>query len=151
MIPVPDGELGAEHAAEIAQTFHDEHERLYTYCVRDMPVDLNAWRVFATGRLPELTPTRTVARSKHADSVLKETRTVFFTETDGYVDTPIYDGESLPIGTVIEGPAVAELPTTTLVLFPGHELVVEEGGNSVITIPAGMAGHQRSVAYGAQP
>ena len=138
MIPVPDGELGDGQAAEIAATFHDEHERLYTYCVRDMSVDLNAWRVFATGRLPELTPSRTRRLGAGNGSVVKETRKVFFSEVDGYVDTPIFDGESLEIGTAIDGPAVAELPTTTLVVFPSHQLVVEEGGNSVITIPAAV-------------
>jgi N-methylhydantoinase A len=135
MIPVPDGKLGPSHADEIAAIFHDEHERLYTYCVRDMPVDLNAWRVFATGRLPELSLDRMASHGTTAVSALKSTRAVFFDGADGYVDTPVFDGETLEAGTVIEGPAIAEMPTTTLVVFPGHQLIVEEAGNSVITIP----------------
>ena len=133
MIPVPDGDLSADHASAIATAFHDEHERLYTYCVRDMAVDLNAWRVIATGRLPEL-PLDQTGRQEPV-GVLKETRNVFFSEANGYVETPIFDGEALAIGTTIDGPAIAELPTTTLVVFPGHQLVVDDGGNSVITIP----------------
>ena len=139
MIPVPAGDLGADHATEIATTFHDEHERLYTYCVRDMPVDLNAWRVIATGRLPEFPLDQAAPRNHERGDALKETRRVFFSEANGYVETPIYDGEALDIATVIDGPAIAELPTTTLVVFPGHQLVVDEGGNSVITIPRAVA------------
>ena len=139
MIPLPPGDIGADHAAQIAATFHDEHERLYTYCIRDMPVDLNAWRVIATGRLPGLTLDQAAPRSQEPCEVLKETRKVFFSESNGYVETPVFDGEALAIGTAIDGPAIAELPTTTLVLFPGHQLVVDDGGNSVITIPRAAA------------
>ena len=81
MIPLPPGDIGADHAAHIAATFHDEHERLYTYCIRDMPVDLNAWRVIATGRLPGLTLDQAAPRSHGPGDVLKETRKVFFSES----------------------------------------------------------------------
>jgi N-methylhydantoinase A len=119
----------------IASTFHDEHERLYTYCVRDMPVDLNAWRVTATGRLPELPAVRQRGPSAARELALKNVRPAFFEEVGRRVDTPIYDGEELTAGAVIEGPAIAELQTTTLVVPPHHKLRVDDAGNFTIDVP----------------
>ena len=48
MVPVPGGKLSADQLPAMVNTFHDHHQRLYTYCVRNMPVDMNGWRVTAT-------------------------------------------------------------------------------------------------------
>jgi N-methylhydantoinase A len=49
----------------------------------------------------------------------KGTRQVWFTRGQGPTDTPIYDGDFLPVGLVIEGPAVIDLAITGIVLPPG--------------------------------
>jgi len=136
MIPVPGGTLRADSANDIAATFHEEHERLYTYCVRDMPVDVSAWRVTATGRLPELPSAAARRREGSGESeALKETRDVYFAETGRRVATPVYDGAMLAAGTVVTGPLIAELPTTTLVVAPQHSLTVSDTGSFTIDIP----------------
>ncbi|WP_259312342.1 hydantoinase/oxoprolinase family protein [Capillimicrobium parvum] len=134
MIPLPSGEITAEAVELIATTFHDDHERLYTYCVREMPVDVNAWRVTATGRLPDLPASTKAAGGSGGGEAVKETRDVYFPELGHRVETPVYDGEALAAGTRIEGPAIAELPTTTLVVAPDHALSVSETGSFTIDI-----------------
>ena len=52
-----------------------------------------------------------------------------------FVDTATYAGEALGPGMVIDGPAVVELPTTTIVVFPGHVLNVNAYGDFHIEIP----------------
>ena len=45
------------------------------------------------------------------------------------VDTPIFDGHRLVPGNRLEGPAVVELDTTTVVLHPGQSLRMDAYGN----------------------
>ena len=76
-------------------------------------------------------------RSGVAASAEKARRPVFFAEYGEYVDTPICDAEKLGPGMVIEGPAVVELPTTTIVVFPDHRMSVNSYGDLRIEIPQG--------------
>ena len=47
----------------------------------------------------------------------------------GRVDTPIYEGHRLVPGNRLEGPAVVELDTTTVVVHPGQALRMDAYGN----------------------
>ena len=47
----------------------------------------------------------------------------------GRIETPIYDGHALVPGNRLEGPAVVELETTTVVLHPGQTLAMDAYGN----------------------
>ena len=62
----------------------------------------------------------------------KEHRPVYFAESDGYVDCPIYDRYALPAGATFAGPAVVEEFDSTTVLHPGFTVMVDDTGNLVI-------------------
>jgi N-methylhydantoinase A len=47
---------------------------------------------------------------------------------DGWIDTPVHTGSSLPAGAVVEGPAVIDWPATTLVVHPGQSAVAGSDG-----------------------
>ncbi len=47
----------------------------------------------------------------------------------GRMDTPIYDGHRLVPGNGLEGPAIVELDTTTVVVHPGQALRMDAYGN----------------------
>jgi N-methylhydantoinase A len=137
MVPVPGGKLSGDQLPAMVNTFHDHHQRLYTYCVRNMPVDMNGWRVTATGRISKVMPMEQPRIRVAAASAEKARRPMFFAEYGEYVDTPICDAEKLGPGMVIEGPAVVELPTTTIVVFPNHRMSVNSYGDLRIEIPQG--------------
>ena len=59
----------------------------------------------------------------------------FFPDHDGFPDTNIYAGQALEPSMMVRGPAVVELPTTTIVVFPGHTLRVSTYGDFYIEIP----------------
>ena len=42
----------------------------------------------------------------------------------------MYDAETVPAGATIDGPAFVELPTTTLVVYPGQEAAFDAWGNA---------------------
>ena len=52
------------------------------------------------------------------------------------VECSVYDGATLPAGARIAGPAFVELPTTTLVVYPGHIAVQESTGDIRLLLPA---------------
>lgn len=67
---------------------------------------------------------------------------------DGYIDTPVYDYRLLRSGHKIQGPAIIQVPTTSVVVPDGMRGVIDDLGNlriqtraNIIELPA-----QRSVA-----
>ena len=62
---------------------------------------------------------------------LRSRRPAFF---DGrFVDTPVYDGESVGHGHRIEGPAIVEERFTTIVVYPDWTAELDRHGNYVVT------------------
>ena len=57
---------------------------------------------------------------------------MFFAELDDFVATEVYDGERLTPGNALSGPAVVELPATTIVVRPGQRLSVDAYRNFVV-------------------
>ena len=135
IVPIPSGPLGEDDIERLANSFHDAHERLYTYSLRDMPVDMNGWRVTATGQLPPLLLEEQTLGPEDPSPAKSGIRPLYFPDHDGFTDTNIYAGQALEPGMTVRGPAVVELPTTTIVVFPGHTLKVSTYGDFYIEIP----------------
>ena len=135
IVPIPGGPLGEGDIECMASSFHDTHERLYTYCLRDMPVDMNGWRLTATGKLPALVLDEQALGAEDPSPAKSGTRPLYFLEHSDFIDTDTYTGEALRPGMVIQGPGVVELATTTIVVFPGHTLSVNAYGDFHIEIP----------------
>ena len=62
----------------------------------------------------------------------KARRPVYFAESGGYVDCPIYDRYALPAGARLAGPAVVEEFDSTTVVHPGFSVRVDDVGNLII-------------------
>ncbi|TNC29194.1 hydantoinase/oxoprolinase family protein [Amycolatopsis alkalitolerans] len=92
------------------------------------------FRVRATGVLPfspEL-PGIGVAGSSDASAARTGTRPVCLDGATGYVDTGVYDYRKLARGHVIPGPAIIEVPTTTVVVPHGATGTIDHLGNLTI-------------------
>jgi len=48
------------------------------------------------------------------------------------MDTPIYEGALLGAGTCIQGHAIVEEPTTTIVIPPGFTCDIDQYGNYIL-------------------
>ena len=128
------GELTEASIGEMEQTFHDLHERMFTYSVRESPVDLFHWRVVAHRKVDSpLTPAFPEA-AKQLAAAAKASRKVYFGDIDDYRETKIYDGDMLERGMTVTGPAVVEQKNTTIVIFPGQSLDVNEYGDFVLDL-----------------
>ncbi|MEM7467240.1 MAG: hydantoinase/oxoprolinase family protein [Pseudomonadota bacterium] len=134
-IPIPSGRpLIAEDKEAMAQSFHDLHERMFTYNVEESSVDLFHWRVVAHRRVPAPIAPTFDSSAKTSDDAQKGTRRVYFGDIDDYRDTNIFDGDLLERGMIVSGPAVVEQKTTTIVVFPGQKMDVNEYGDFVLTL-----------------
>jgi N-methylhydantoinase A len=86
-------------------------------------------RVHALGRLPRPKLAVSANGANGSASVPRESRDVYWRETGSYVDTPIYDS----VAGTVEGPAVIELPDTTIAIRPGQRVAHDAYGNLTIT------------------
>jgi N-methylhydantoinase A len=106
--------------SEVVDRFHRRHEELYTYSLRDQePVLVNA-RLAVVGELPALPeepplPSRTPGTPRTS-------RRVYLGRA--WTEVPVYDLDALASDQTIQGPAVVEATTTTVLLRPGDRALV---------------------------
>ena len=114
---------GVDLMHRIKQAFETRHEELYTYSLKDQdPVLINA-RVAAIGALPA-PPTEPGPTAETSASVVGE-RLVYL---GGWVDARVYRFDDLAVGQEIEGPAIVEAETTTVLLRPGDQATTTPQG-----------------------
>ena len=104
---------------QVANRFHERHEELFTYSLKDQEVVLVNARVAVVGVLPE-TPDE-VPVPAGPDIAPTTHRRIYL---DGWLDAPIYNLDILPTGQVIVGPAIIESETTTALLRCGDRATV---------------------------
>ena len=63
----------------------------------------------------------------------KGQRPVYFAESEGFVDCPVYDRYALGAGAVVQGPAIVEEIDSTTVVHPQYQVRVDEVGQMVLT------------------
>jgi len=95
----------------IAERFHARHEALYTYALRDQEAVLVNLRVAAIGALPAL-PAEPPATAREPVGPHARRRI----RLEGEREVPVYAFDALAAGQVIDGPAIVESPTTTVLL-----------------------------------
>lgn len=136
--PIPAGGLTAEDIATGADTFEERYADLYgkDSGFREAGIQAITYRVRGTGVLPfsPTLPEMKQADSPDASSALTGTRKVCLGARRGYVDTDIYDYTKLRAGHVLRGPAVIEVPTTTVVVPHDTTGTIDRLGNLHITV-----------------
>ena len=135
-VPVPRRLETDEDVRSVEEAFHATHERIFAVREPGQYLECLLWKARATAVLekPDLRPREVPAGSGDAESTLE----AYFRET-GLGPVPRYDGDALPAGTTIEGPAVVREPTTTVVVYPGSTAVVTPLGNYLLELSADAA------------
>jgi N-methylhydantoinase A len=116
---------GPDDVAALIQAFHEAHERVYAVRDPDQQVECLNWKVrLIAEHASEVMRSRTVAAGAPAPI---DRRPAHFGPA-GTLMTPVYLGLDLPVGMILDGPALILEPTTTLVLYPGMRAAVSEHG-----------------------
>jgi N-methylhydantoinase A len=130
-VPWPSGPIHEDTLAAGIANFHAKHREIYGYADENYPIDFMTWKLTAIGRVlvPEYKKIR--QGDKDPSSALKGERDAYFEETEAFVKTPIYDGDQLMSGNILDGPCIVEERLTTVVIPPTFEMRVGEYGDYI--------------------
>ncbi|MGE0820856.1 MAG: hydantoinase/oxoprolinase family protein [Candidatus Binatia bacterium] len=132
-VSVPGGTLQPHHAEQLMQAFADKYESLYGKgsAFKEAGMEIGILRVSAIGTITRPTLAQHVQTGRDAVTGQRE---VYWQELKQFVSTPIYQGATLAVQQSIPGPAIVEMPETTIVLHPGSAGQLDGYGNFVIEI-----------------
>lgn len=128
-VKVTDGKVTAPTRSEIEEAFDRAYEGTFGRLLKNGTRRILNLRSAVTGKRPKF-DLSTLAPTGEGTSTAKATRQVHF--GDRWHDTAIYDRLSLPVGTVINGPAILEQADTTVLIEPNLRGRVDDFGNTII-------------------
>jgi N-methylhydantoinase A len=138
-VPVPSGPVDSAFADAVRQAFTERYAALYgaSAVLEKLAMRLLRLGVEAVGLIdkPAL-PVGTLA-GPDPSAAEERGRSVYWPEAGRRLPTRIYDGLRLRPGNGLEGPAIVELPGTTIALPPGDRATIDRLGNTVITLGSG--------------
>lgn len=123
--PMATGEV-----SDLVEAFHRVHERVFAVRDPGSPVEFINWKARLRVALPTDAGRRSLAPAAGAAPAIAHRRCFFGA---GAVETPIHRGADLAPGHRIEGPAIVEEATTTLVVYPGTAATVSPTGNYLLS------------------
>ena len=122
-VDVPDGELSEADIETVIQAFHQRHKDLYTFNMHWKGVEFLTFRTRATAPKKPIQMHSSQLGGPDASAAVKGHRQAWF---DGQqLNTPVYDGTKLASGNQIQGPAIIEEPTTTVVIPVSYRCTVD--------------------------
>lgn len=124
-IPTAGARMTPEFLGKLVERFHAEHERLYSWSSKTLPVEFVNVGVTAYGRLNKIALAKRAAAS---GAPVTATREAYFGGY-GVVKTPVIDFDTLSPGWEITGPAVIEQRFSTILVMPGHVARMDDYGN----------------------
>jgi N-methylhydantoinase A len=130
-VPLPNPTPSRE---ELQQRFEEAYFARFHVALPEIRANLVNVNTSVIGRREEIDLSALIdASGRKASLAEAETgrRPVFF---GGFVDTPVYWRDHLPLDAVIEGPAIIEQMDTTIVIEPGDVARQDADGNIIITI-----------------
>ena len=116
---------------DIKAVFHARHKELYTYSEPQSSVEVVNVESTIVGHVEK--PKRMkIAAGKGAKNALNDCRPMVFADDGQAQDTPVYDGSILGAGDILQGPAVIEEVTTTIVIEPGWTVELHDSGTYIL-------------------
>ena len=127
-VAVPEGRMDP---SAVRAAFEIEYRRLYGHIQRGGTILVASLRLTARGSTGDLAASGGAAVD--GQPVPAETRRVWHGR-HGWRPTPVYDGAGVRPGHRIEGPALVEEATTTVLAGPDDTLTVDDDGNFFIHV-----------------
>lgn len=130
---MPGGKLGKDDLPKLVAAFHAMHERIYTIKDEGDVVEFTTWKVRAMGDTGGASRKGHILKRQNGVPEPKSHRSVYLGHA-GQQTIPVFDGERLGAGAGITGPAIIELPTTTVLLLKGQSSTTDEHGNFLVEV-----------------
>ncbi len=128
-VEMPEGKIDEAKINTMVDRFHERHESIYGYS----DISLESWIVncnlVAVGKVSRPIPREMPRGEKDSSKALKAKRNAFSKAERKLIEMPVYDGDKLSFGNVIDGPAIVEEKMTTIVIPRGVVFEVDKYGN----------------------
>ncbi len=124
----------ADDVAALVGRFHDAHRRRYGHMAENEAVEIVNFQVTAVAALPR-PPLRRYPRGDGSPAQPRTMRGVHLGSAEP-VHVPVFHRSDLAPGAEINGPAVVEEKTSTLVLYAGQTARIDEYLNIAIAVAA---------------
>jgi len=131
-VPLPPGKVGPAWMKQASDAFHAAHQRLYSHCDRESPVQIVNLRVSAIGRTDRIALREIATGTKNPKPAQKGERQVYFHEAGRYLPTRIYERDQLLAGNRVAGPAIIEQADSTIVVPPSNLAIVDAYGRLIM-------------------
>ncbi len=129
-VPLPDG---TPTLTGLQARFESAYRARFKVDLPEVRASLMNLNVSVTGQRAELDLSRLIDPSGRKDSAKPAShRKVWF---GGWVDTPVYWRDHLPLNIDLQGPAIIEQMDTTLVVDPGCHVSSDADGNLIVKVP----------------
>ncbi|WP_300726907.1 hydantoinase/oxoprolinase family protein [Pseudomonas sp.] len=128
-LPVNVASITAESAVQLWQKFHEIHKARFGFSIPGETIELVTIKAVAIAssekpNIPSLAPAQQPAKANASRKVRFE---------EGWIDTPVYERETLLQNHVIEGPAIIEESASVTILRPDQRIRVNEYGYMLVT------------------
>ncbi len=114
------------NSTQLQESFDAQHRKLYGYNLPGQAIEALHWRLTAIGSTERPRFGATLS-PRNSATITSKNREVIFNSCK--VTTSVYEGAQLNSQQTIDGPAIVEEPTTTVVIPPGWRLTVNEFGD----------------------
>ncbi|MEF3045874.1 hydantoinase/oxoprolinase family protein [Pseudotabrizicola sp. L79] len=129
-VPLPGPTPSRDQLQHLFEAAYHARFRVDLPSIRANLVNLNTSVI---GTRPEMDLSTLIdASGRQARAVPKSYRKVWF---GGWVETPVYWRDHLPIDLALTGPAIIEQMDTTIIIDPGCSVVSDSDGNLIVTVP----------------
>ena len=137
-VDLPAGPYAAGDVTKLRDAFFDAYAATYGDRAfnRADAVELVHFRMTASSPVTPMALSGVADGNGSAEAALKGHRSVYFPETLGFVDCPVYDRYLLRAGDRFDGPALVEERESTVVIIPGSRARVDRDGNIVVDLDA---------------
>ncbi|MEM0947138.1 MAG: hydantoinase/oxoprolinase family protein [Pseudomonadota bacterium] len=130
-VKVNSGAVAPPTIDEIERAFDRAYKATYGRLLQNGQRRVMNLRTAVIGRRPKFDLTALAPEGGSFDAARTGTRRVHFGDT--WHETAIFDRLKLPIGAVVQGPAILVQPDTTVLVDPGLVAEVDVYGNTIIT------------------
>ncbi len=125
--------VAADGMAGFLHEFAATHQREYGYDVPGRAVEIANCRLQAVGSVAKA-PLREIGATGSLAAAVTGRRKIYFGAGCGWLDAQVYARSKLPAGISLDGPAVIEEMSSTVLLAPGQSAAVDRIGNLVINV-----------------
>ena len=118
------------NASIIQQAFEGAYRASFSRLLPGIPKRIVTLRTAAIGRRPAFDLTALAPQATDKKAAHRGTRKVWFGQA--WLETAIWSRLDIPVGEIIQGPAILEQPDATTVVDPGLQARIDQLGNVII-------------------